>query len=127
MGMNKKYFVISPHTNTNCFYHCLIYYSHIAKGEYGKICDTEKIVDSAKKLKKRFNNKKDFSSLTDIEEVSNYYNTTFIVYDNLFRIKHFIKPKCQNYAKGNRISPMIGATVKLQFRNDHCLLLVNKV
>ena len=53
MKMRQGYYVISPQTRTNCFYHCLVYFSLVQKGEFAKLTDTDKIIDSAEKLKNR--------------------------------------------------------------------------
>jgi hypothetical protein len=45
MDMNANYLIISPQSDTNCFYHCLAYQVAILKGEDAKALDQKWMVE----------------------------------------------------------------------------------
>ena len=69
-------------------------------------------------------NDKDFSDLSDLQTVANYYGCKFTVYDNLF---HVVSEITSLETKKNRKSSvLIGQHIKVQFKHNHCHLMVPK-
>jgi hypothetical protein len=77
----------------------------------------------ASDIKRNFNNEKDYSDKTDIQCVANFYNCSFVVYNNLFNILFTVKPKGL-FEKTRKSSVLMNKEHKLQFRNGHCCLLI---
>jgi hypothetical protein len=80
-----------------------------------RLVDNKYVVEAARDLKDQFGNLKDHSTLADIQDVANYYNCTFDVYDNLFhKIEGGeIKPTRKFRRKQGMRSTLIGAHIKL--------------
>lgn len=116
MNMRGQYLIMSPQSSENCFYHCLVYMKTILENKtLTRLVDNNYVVEAARDLKDQFGNLKDHSTLADIQDVANYYNCTFTIYDNLFHIIEGgeIKPTKEFRRKQGMRSTLIGAHIKL--------------
>lgn len=124
MDMNSRYLIISPESSENCFYHCLAYCVALTKNEVNKIQDNSWVKEYARDLKRRAGNTKDFSDLQDVQTIADSFNCSFTIYDNLFSVITEIKSK--ESKKNHRTSVLVGQKIRLQFKRDHCHLMIPK-
>jgi hypothetical protein len=68
-------------------------------------------VEYSKNLKRNFSNDKDYTNLDDIQEVADYYNCYFTIYNNLFTIEAEIKSKSSK--KNRKSSTLLAQHIKL--------------
>jgi hypothetical protein len=69
-------------------------------------------------------NDKEYSDFTDLQKVADYYSCKFTVYDNLFRVSTEVSS--QEIKKSRKSSVLLSQHIKVQFKNNHCHLMVSK-
>ena len=102
----------------------MAYQTALIKEEREKIGNQTWVKEYARDIKRQMGNEKDFADLSDLQTVANYYSCKFTVYDNLFRVSSEISS--QENKKNRKSSVLIRQHIKLQFKQNHCHLMVSK-
>ena len=84
MDMNSRYIIVSPESQTNCFYHSLAFHVAICKNELTKIQDNEWVTEYARDIKRRAGNTKDYANLQDVQDIADNFSCSFTIFDNIF-------------------------------------------